>query len=56
MNELLKEKIIMAKANLSYLLLTVPKSEISDDEIEIMFALSQDKDIQHILQLAKDQK
>jgi hypothetical protein len=56
MNKLIKEELIKTKTHLAWLLLQIPKSEISDEEVEIMVALSNDKDIQQILERAKNDK
>ncbi len=48
-----KECIINAKRGLLCLLLEQDKNSLTDNEIEIMYLLSKDKDIQTILENSK---
>jgi len=47
-----RESLILAKRRLYSALLAIPPDDISDGDVDLMFALSQDADIQAVLDTA----
>lgn len=49
LNKYMKEELLEAKRKLYHLLLNKNSDELSDNEVEIMFQLSKDEQIQELL-------
>jgi len=52
----MKEEILEAKRRLYLLLLNKPNKDITDNEVDIMFMLSQDEQIQSLLEARNNKR